>query len=131
MALSVEEAKRFTRDDLLSQGAQEQDIDLSYITDDLLKGYENAPSKKDEGDRDAFDGSTIVPAYFFGNNRVSMGNGNHAYTNSNASDGYDSPGHKCGSGYRWQVFLSSYRDNPCPGNNPSGGFEGWPRGTGP
>jgi hypothetical protein len=130
MARSVEEAARATREELAKAGIEAEERDLSYITQELLAAYEKAPAKR-ELDASQRGPKLTAPPYFYGNNLVHISQDTWAFTNSNSDDGYDSPHHKCGSGYRWQTRMPTLRREPCPGNNPPAGFEGWPPGAGP
>lgn len=121
---SLEEVRQRTRATLIAMGVQESDLDLSYITEDLLA---EPAQEKESADAQSEPATEAMPNYF-GNRLVHESGPVWTYTNSNPSTGSDLPGHKCGSGYRWRASFSSYNTGSgwgCPGNNPPGGFQAW------
>lgn len=111
------------------------DLDLSYITTELLELYEKAtekePSKCEMRDIDfgkkleSEEGLTEPYPCFIGHTPVFLGNTEWAWQNNNSSDGCDLAAHLCGSGYSWKAKCSKVMlDRYC--SNGKKGFLGWP-----
>jgi hypothetical protein len=111
------------------------DLDLSYITPELLELYEGAkekdPNKCDIKDiefgkklEEELDLSQDYPC-FIGHSPVAQANAYWVYQNNNSSDGCDNESHLCGSGYSWKARCSKVmKDRYCA--NGKKGFLGWP-----
>ena len=119
---TVEQVKEATKKKLIELGVKKSEIDLSYITEELVRTSLSA--KKKESIVSALTG---MPNYY-GNNLTHVNGNVWAWTNSNPSTTSDLPAHKCGLGYRWQASFSAYNTGAgwgCPNNNPAGGFQAW------
>lgn len=120
MSQDVEKTKARTEKKLRSFGL-DGEIDLDYITAELLDYYRDTKSKRDKG-------IAVFPniSTYYGNSLVHDTGSYWYYLNGNASDGSDDPSYKCLTTYRWRARLSRYSYNPCRNNTPPGGFDGDP-----
>jgi hypothetical protein len=117
----IEETRKALTENALP-GEKNDDLDLSYITQELLDHYrENAKEKNVNACDDAQNKPNV--ACFWGNNWVIIGPNNRwSYQNNNADDGCDPVTESClcGSGHSWKVtaynvtgrYCSNGRRNP-------------------
>lgn len=123
--MAVGQIREATKKKVMELGIKEDEIDLSYITEELVAKSANA-RRKDALPKSSA-GFTGQPNYY-GNQLAHVSGSVWSWTNGNSSSGSDLPAHKCGSGYRWQANFSAYNTGAgwaCPENNPPGGFQAW------
>ncbi|MBY5532828.1 hypothetical protein HFO42_07555 [Rhizobium leguminosarum] len=124
--LDVNDAKKRTKEALELYGIDTTNVDLSYITKELLEEYQGLhviPHRADQAD------PTWNPDYY-GNSPVFWGDfiedgmdGVWRFHNG-TKDLLHKPQHKCGESTVWEAILRHFRFSPCPNDKPKGGFEG-------
>ncbi|UTW00790.1 hypothetical protein KDW99_06605 [Marinomonas rhizomae] len=133
----VEQAKEDTKQALVEYGFAESsgEVDVSYITKELLTLYESAEDKdgdckgvcKDMGEELEKEGGSLANNYpcYIGHTPVHKGGNKWQYQNNNTSNGCDRKEHLCGSGKVWSAKCNKImKDRYCA--NGKKGFLGWP-----
>ena len=113
-----------------------EEVDVSYITAELLERYKNAEDKNEASCSDPCEemGEELLkedlvnkndyPCYI-GNTPVHKGGNKWQYENNNSSDGCDRKEHLCTSGKVWTAKCNKImKDRYC--RNGKKGFLGWP-----
>lgn len=128
---SVEKVREETRkalNELLLPGDKfvADEMDLSYITEDLIDSYWGSAEDKDKACAGDGTEKTTNVACFWGNNWALISANTWAYTNNNTAAGCDpvTEGCLCGSGKRWRVAISSISSRYCA--NAKNAFMAWP-----
>lgn len=106
--------------------ADTADIDVSYITQDLLDRYRSSAQEKDAA-LCTREGTKENAACFWGNHWAHIAANQWAYTNTNASRGCDPVTESClcGSGYTWKAQVSRLLTRTCP-NAAANAYMAWP-----
>jgi hypothetical protein len=127
MENKVEEAKQRTKKALAELGASTTDLDLSYITSELLDFYEkNAKEKSGSPAKSSVGWPPNLPytPRFCGHHLVHVNQNIWNYQNNNPTTNDDTENQKCSGSYAYRVGLNQLNQFPCPNNNPPGGFVG-------
>lgn len=120
---SLERVKEETQKgikNLLGNSALEEEIDVSYITAELLNAYRSDAKEKDSSQCNT-QSITQNVACFWGNNWVHVSENKWNYTNNHSGTGCDPVTESClcGSGYRWSVAVNQMSKRVCPNGAPN------------
>ena len=121
-----EETRRGIRRLLMEDDAlREEDIDVSYITQELLDAYRTDATDKD--DPTCAPGVVQNVACYWGNNWVHVSANKWSYTNNHTGTGCDpvTEACLCGSGKRWNTTVSKMQARTCP-NGAAKAYMAWP-----
>lgn len=112
-----------TKDDA---SALTEDIDVSYITQELLDAYRRDVTDKDRSNCGE-SGVTQNVACYWGNNWAHISANKWAYTNNHTGTGCDpiTESCLCGSGKRWNATVSQMSKRTCP-NGAANAYMAWP-----
>jgi len=114
---SLEEVIENTRNDLTELGLagdlQKEELDLSYITQELIDDYWNNAKEKEVTTEDLAALQNV--ACYWGNNWVHLSANKWAYTNNYSGTGCDpvSTSTLCGSGQRWKATVNKISGRYC------------------
>lgn len=104
-----------------------EEIDTSYITQELIDEYWSDAKKKDIEcvKREMSEKDNV--ACYWGNKWVHISKKEWAYTNSHSGDGCDpvKTSVLCGSGHRWRVDVSKMSGRHCS-NGAKDAYMAWP-----
>lgn len=110
----IEQTRKLILEDSLP-GDKAEDLDLSYITQELLDAYKNEAEEKNQKECYSSQDKANVACYW-GNNWVVIGPNNRwAYTNNHSGNRCDpvTTGCLCGSGKRWKVTAHRVSGRYC------------------
>ncbi len=111
---TIKETRKYFQDSALS-GEKLNDLDLSYITQDLLDDYRKNAVEKDASECTDVNKNANVACYW-GNNWVILGpNNKWGYTNNHSGTGCDpvTDSCLCGSGQRWSATAFKVTGRHC------------------
>lgn len=127
MSSQVEKVVRETEEALKSMLPKDQwdEIDLSYITQELIAEHEQDSAEKSQDEvrkqKQGFPETPVMLAWcYWGNSLYKNGDWYH-WENGNSNDGCDSIMHTCQTGYKWKSKLTKTIYVKCP---QGGGFAG-------
>ena len=129
---SLERVKEETKKGLIElsppgEKLLQEEIDTSYITQELIDYYWNdAEDKDEECVRNEVSAKANVACYW-GNNWTHISAKKWAYTNNHSGNGCDpvSSSVLCGSGHRWRVSVSTMTGRHCS-NGAKKAYMAWP-----
>ena len=104
-----------------------EEIDTSYITQELIDSYwDDAKDKDEECVRKESEAKANVACYW-GNNWAHISANKWAYTNSHSGTGCDPVSNSvlCGSGHRWRVNVNTMTGRYCS-NGAKNAYMAWP-----
>jgi hypothetical protein len=127
MVAKVEEAKQRTRKALADLGVNTTNLDLSYITTELLEFYETNARKKSGSPLNSSvtwpPNLPYTPRYC-GHHLVRKEKNIWNYKNNNSTTSDDTEDQKCSGSHAYEVTLNQLNQWGCPNDNPPGGFYG-------
>jgi hypothetical protein len=118
----IEETKNSIRElSLYGAFPEEDDPDLSYITQDLIDSYWNDAKDKDEELAKSELTTSRNVACYWGNRWAHISTTRWAYTNNHSGTGCDpvTEGTLCGSGHRWRVSVRALSGRYCRNGAPN------------
>lgn len=109
--ISLEEIIESTRQEFIKCGIKAKnagELDLSYITQELIDLYDKEAKNKDSESSDTKNVATRP--WYWGNNWVHRPElGKWQYRNSNYNSGIDENIHLCGTQYIWRVEFKNFK----------------------